>query len=221
MGVPRVYRKGSTANINYDYTDIAAGTGIETFYGGVMSGAHVLSNNTFYSDKVIEWSENQTGSTMTKVFDLDYDVPFNVPRTLKGKSVINVPMGFRSKAANVYYEIYVNNIIKKWDGTTETTLGTGASLHLSGTNLADGDIKTAMTATEIDVPKNLLKKGDTLRLTVEGYCMSNNGRMIIGNDPQNRATSIWSETDGGAPFDFTFGTDPTNLLFQVPFKIDL
>lgn len=210
------FRKSGEINAVYDYYDIAAGTGIINFYAGsapqkytagIATSAAIISNNKFYSAPIFEKRAlaDTGGGDAVKVFDLDFDVVMNKPLTLKGTCIINVPIrlygtGTTSGSIVAYW--------RKWDGTTETNIASGASY-----------ISTAIAATYfmksvyMNVPTTLIKKGETLRLTIEGWAQTTPSRtegFWIAHDPMGQVDAEWTST-----------TVPSILTAQLPIKINI
>ena len=200
--------------VNYNFEDLASGTGYITIYAGNTftdsAKTYKLSNFTFYSDKV---ATSGAGSTDDTYFhqsqDLDFDVEFNLPQLIKGKTIVNVPIAIQGYTSARNYDTFAHVRLRKWDGTTETEIAdaSGASVQTVGNTAAH-----AMSAIELDVPLTHFKKGETLRLTIEQWdrvdASSTVSAVYIGNDPMNR-----TET--------RFGTDPTILTLQLPVRIDV
>lgn len=222
MTVPTKYPQAAEVAIaSFNYTDIASGTGISTFYAGnagaVISGSYLLSSNAFYSDVVTKYT--QGGSDVhQKINDLDFDLsPFNLPRTIKGQILVQIPMGVKAVVAGGTSNTYVNAILRKWDGTTETNIAqlSGAVLTKALTNI--GDYVRDMSTILFEIPQTHFKKGETLRLTIEqwGWMATNNQSIyFFGHDPKNRSQTPNDTT-------IAWSTDPTILSIDVPFKLDL
>jgi len=200
---------------NYDWVDIAAGTGIEKFYGGTVSGARVLSNETFYSDTVLDYSAcADTSGVFVERFDHDYDVEFQRPVTIKGTCIVNIPEGIYL-TNNGTAEVYSVAALRKWDGTTETHMISGHTIAKQITHPANANMRK-VGCVYLDVPKTHFKIGETLRLTVGFYTKCGaiaSSYTYYGHDPENRATLT------GDPV--TFDTDPNKLIVQVPFRLDI
>lgn len=221
MAVPRNYRiSGEPALANYDFVDIASGTGYITFYAGFCKSSNVLTNLVFYSDYVFK-DATKTGTTYAKIIDLDFDVLLNKPLTLRGKAIVNVPF-MMIGSSNQNSRGYIIAKIRKYK-TTETEIAESAS---SSVITAAATLKeNHIVALDITVPLTQLKKGDYLRLTVEGWCENTGGEeseMVVAADPQGRTIGY---DDDGTKQTGTYwtagGGAPTVLKFFCPTKIDL
>jgi hypothetical protein len=199
---------------NFDFRDLASGTGFVEYYIAELQDSDVLSSVLIYS-KGIERIEIKTGSqgTYTKIQDIDYDITFNMPQTLKGTAIVNVNHGYSIAANGGSAKSYIIATLKKWDGASETTLGTNTSDAIEDTATSDSFKNSEMVALDIDITQILFKKGETLRLTIEQWTQWNGNAsqvaFAIGQDPKNRIGS-------------TLDTDePTIGLVQIPFRIAL
>lgn len=207
--------KGSNASANYDWTDIASGIGYETFYAAITADSNILSPNIFYSDYVSTKSSVINLATYMKVIDADFDVQFIIPRTIKGRTIINVPMAVVGTAAT-QYTAKITAKVRKWDGTTETEIAENDSHEF--TEVAAAESKKTMLAIDVNIPITHFKSGEYLRLTIEAWGKSAStadGYIYIGHDPKSRAT----QAEYAVTFDW--GTDPSSLIFNVPFRIEI
>jgi hypothetical protein len=211
MPVPNVYRgigEGSIAS--YNFTDIAAGTGMINFYGGKASTSYVLSNFTFFSQPIYEPVVNTTGD-FTELFDIDFDVLINKGLTTKGLAIVNVPIRVWSATGAV--SSYFIAKIRKWDGVsveTEIANGTSGTWTISPASNYPQNQLTAM----INVPQTQFKKGDYLRLTIGVWGKATaTSTLTFGHDPKGRFDAVWWSGED-------YATEPI-LNFQLPVRIDL
>lgn len=230
MVFPKKYQTQATALANYDYTDIASGTGYSVFYGGnsydgSVSGAYLIANNTFYSANIT--TTCIIGNTLTGPIEMDFDTQFNLPRTIKGKVIVNVPFGIGRKDAETGGTATgnISGAVIHYDGTTETVLGEFRTDAFT----VDDDVVTINNKTlsgTVEISETDFKKGDYLRinLRVWGKTVDNIARwMGIGHDPKNSedpATTAHTTPlviyDSGSS---TYGN--TIMEVHVPFKLDL
>lgn len=198
---------------SFSYTDIADGTGIRIFYPGTGTTTNALRNAVFYSNDVLSSKTNPAATT--KEIDLDFDVLFNLPQTIKGTAIITVPIMLETNNVVTAISAYVISKIRHWDGTTETDIVTKTSDTESYTGGgAGGESEERMFMMELTVPRTHFKKGETLRVTLELWCLANasaaNAAINIGHDPKNR-------TSAGAWSDMT----TTIAEAHIPFEIDI
>lgn len=219
---------GEGAIATYTYTDIAAGTGVQTFYAATApSGTNFLTDKQIYSDIVFLSREcplftlQTTEGGASALVDYDFDVTFNLPRSIKGDCFVEIPEGIRKTAvgaSNTFQRMHA--YIRKWNGSTETNLvSMSGSIWDSGSGSAT---KTNLTVLNGNIPLTHFKKGETLRLTIQDRTWNvgqDYALLFFGVDPQGRLTSDNSKVSGGA---LTFATgDPTALRLFIPFRIDL
>jgi hypothetical protein len=208
-----------SAVASYNYTDMAEGTGVTVFYLVGATGDNILTSQTVYADDI----ENATADTdltsdFVKLMDTDYDLSaFNAPRTIKGTGLVNLTY-YEKVVGDESTNFYFNIIVKKYDGSTETTIGTATTPTLSGAGNTTyynlGLFPISLTQTHFAI-------GDILRVTVEGYAKDINyisgGRdhviLGIGQDPMNR--------DGGIITPSTNNEMITQSKIYIPFKLDL
>lgn|SRR3990167_10389246 len=221
MVLTKKYQSSQSAIASYNYTDIAAGVGYVSYYGGnVVSGGAILyklSGNTFYSDRVLTASLVALQS-FTKEIDLDFDVLFKQPQTIEGAAICNIPFGIYAQVSASTYNAFAHVRIRKFSGGTETEIAnaSGAVFTLASTGV--NEYKYAMDAITMEIPQTHYKIGDTLRITAELWESGTgtpDGYVFMGHDPRNRATTN-KET-----ISLTFGTEPSNLIIQIPFRIDV
>lgn len=222
VGIPETFTKLSPTLANYDFVDIAAGTGFVNFYAGKTVDLYLLSNNTFYADSV---STGQSavltyGGAPIVMFDIDFDVTLNRPLDLQGLGIVNVPISiYCAFTGTVNIVCYPLVTLRKWDGASETDVcnNQGTSLTVaSGTN---GSTYFKMDAVDLTIPLTHFKKGETLRLTIQLYAnyTTNSGKnhtVAFGLDPMNRTT------DGLLSWDTT-GAVPSKLVFQCPVRLNI
>lgn len=214
--------QGGEALANYDYTDIAAGTGIEEFYAGISSGANMLSNVKFYSDKVFTLALGSGAATFVQAVSGAFNVTMNLPRIIGGLSVVNIPFGMWTTSTAHTFSFYtVAEVVRVSDGAA-TSLVSGAG-RIQALPFTAADNKHGMNAIVLDIPRTKFKKGDVLRLNAQLWEAKTAGTastyyVWMGHDPMNRAST---DEELAQAANRTFGTDPSILTFQVPFKLDI
>ncbi len=192
--LPRPYQSIPSAIASYDYLDIAEGTGMRLFYLAQAVTTPVLVQNQTYS------SLNRIGGT-SATYDWDFDLTaFNSQQYLKGTALIS--LGIRLMTST---HCSVDNVyIRKWDGTTETTIGTAAgSGFVHGTAPENRQDLIAITLTP-----TVFKKGEILRVSITFTVSADSG--WIGTSPT------------GDP-DATYFTDAGYSISKcyIPFNLDL
>ena len=205
---------------SFDFFDIADGTGRETFYLVRTVDKNLMASNKSFSNTVATQSTvTFSGGTFTKTHDVDFDVLFNLPRRIRGQTIINIPFGISNTTVLKEYNSYIIVKVRHWDGTTETDLveNQSSTLQIPGSE-GSTIYKIASGAIDIDIPLTHFKKGETLRLTVEQWTQvtfdPSTGVFFFGHSPNDRNTS-----DEDDPV--TFGTSNSRAEFLVPFVLDL
>ena len=204
---PSPYR----VTVNFNYTDFAEGTGI-TILKGVHSmenttNNYLLSGSTLHSNHIETKAVVAVDSTWRKHLDLDFDLPaFNMPRNTLGTMYVNVPFKCNGIAGSMMG--YVKVRLRKWDGSSETEITVAQSETI------DGSDNTRKFLLKMAVPLTHFKKGDILRLTVEGWgYATGTSNILIAHDPKERTTTLFP---GTGDYKVT-----TSLTAHIPFKINI
>jgi len=214
---------------SYDYTDIAEGTGLTTFYGLVSlpNGVYspTLSQNPIMS-YYIEHSNDSTNPMPDDAFAVipgckwDFDLPaFNLAKTIGGTAVIQHCFLHKNYGGSTgdTSDAKLQYIVKKVSNGVETTLGSQFSLQSQSTP-TNTYSNVVLAVLPITLIQTHFKKGDILRLSVQAWAYQQAGGdryllMMIGTDPKNRdGTEITPSTDTGVI---------TQLIAQIPFRIDI
>lgn len=213
-----------TALVNYDYTDIIAGTGVINFKGAKVnlsgSSTYELTTNDIFSNYHYSYAAAINGistksaainsGTEATYITANFDtVPFNTPRIVSGRAVLNLPIsgvtGHAGGSMSLHWEVYVQH----YDGVNPaTTIGYSESTPLN----FGGLIKyQGVLAIPITLTQKSFKKGDMVRLSIlmKGTGNAYNNYGAIAHDPKGRF-------DGDL-----FLSGSTILNFYCPFKLDL
>lgn len=226
MAVPVRYRKFQEKAIaSYSFTDLASGTGYVVYYGAqAPSGSTFLSEQAINSDRVTLDSGAAAAvaaneAAATPKINKNFDVTFNIPRTVKGTVFVEIPHGwYDSGNQTTYQKVFCQ--IQKYDGTTATTLValSGAQWLASGQTAA-AEQRDTNSSLSGEIPLTNFKKGESLRLNIYDNTWEaggNNHRIYIGADPQGRLRTDKDETT-----QVNFISGSTILRALVPFRIDL
>lgn len=233
--IPQKYRKSPEFQASVDYVDLLTGLGYEIFYGGQCNnGSLIVSPEPFFSERIhyAVYSNNgvSTGS-YTTLFDIDFDINFTLPRSIKGDIYVVVPCGYQDREGDNYI-FKVDCRAYHYDGSTETQIGsTATSREFDGGTTTTGDIATAQTACLKITSSNVttFKKDETLRFSIRYYIKSSgsDNRSVtggIGTDPNGRNDVEYSSYSGGASGEWNQIIEDgktTQLSFAVPFKIPI
>ena len=234
MTLPGVFNQREQF-VNYDWVDIANGTGYVEYYGALCNGG--LETTTPRSTVSSEFIKivNPIGgiaNALTQLFNLDFDIEFNVPKNIKGEIQVNVPIGIANPSA-VDESVNMQVIVKVYhfDGSTETQLGSTATStlysigDLNSGGLARMSANALLKVTQATTKR--FKAGEILRVTVEGWFEATTGAnsliAAIGLDPSNRPDTKEPSTIASnklRPQIIVTG-QPTRLSINVPFQLDI
>ncbi len=223
--VPEVFPlPAPTAIATYDYVDISELTGV-TIYLGIneedsSAKGYFLSRTDMYSDSLLTQTDASPGSTSDVLaLDIDFDLKFNAPQRIKGTFRANIPVIWGDETnGNEGGTIYVKYIVRHWDGSTETDLGTVTS-KTSGTAVS---MDTEQIMFNVEVPVTTTKQfeaGDTLRLTVQVFANTQSAgtHLALMHDPKNREPTSAEYSNGIDTGEFL-----TSILsFHVPTLLDI
>lgn len=217
MSIPIIYRK-STENplASYSFTDIIEGTGIISLYAfAVDAGAgalsYVLDRNAFAiglapivaSINYPVASEQDTISASSDGTAIDFSLSaLNAPRTLRGSCFVRFTYAIQGTGATGYSVV---SIVKN-----STVLVSGATTN------ATGDNTITTSAIKLAIPSTNCKRGDVikLRITPHNSHASNTMNYILHHNPMN---ANWTTRTPNV----TASTNHTDLIVNMPFKIDL
>jgi len=198
----------------FNFSTIAEGTGVVTFYAASMdqaSASYVLTQSQIFSNAVYS-SGAAIGSSAGDSLDIDFDLTkFNKARNLRGTAIATIPWAYElTPSGDASYAIHV--FLQKVDKNSNVeTIASGACVQRiqsgAGTKLNLSTIK-------IPIPTiKRFRKGDTLRARILGRIGGSSGtsRMSIAHDPKNR-------TEDG----YTSGTaiETTTLSIDVPLDVE-
>jgi hypothetical protein len=208
----------------YDYIDIAEGRGVILFkaFTSNTEGTtdyHLGTEDIYSSDIETVSTDFTVGVPYTKVLDKDFDLtPFNLPRTIKGTAIINTCFCLvNSGGTGTTRFAYLIFKIRKYSGSTESEIASGQTDTVTYTGYEEGSTISLVTI-PITIPQTHFKKGDVLRLTIEGWgrvdgSSTQKGKLYIGTDPMNRdGAQIKPSSDDP--------TSITKLNLYLPFKLD-
>lgn len=210
---------------SYDYFDIAEGVGYVVYYGAAISETELITvtNTNLYSALThIETSVSQVGDvTYSLGMTKDFDITFNQPRNVKGRMYANVPVAIGSNAdAGTIFK--VDAVFIHFDGSTETTLGTGSSVDLQNESAGGQDEIFVCMHNQTTIKH--FKAGETLRIRLNIYHAggtAGNFDLSLGLDPRARDDQTYRISGASAVgTEFSSG-QPIQLNFHIPFKLDI
>ena len=229
---------------NFDYADIADGIGYVIYFGGLGNNGtpFVTRSSQMYSEFIKTIVLTTQGTT--KFFEKDFDIDFNLPRNILGKIICAIPMGAVHALADAFADVDLHAVCTAFhvtSGGSETQLATATSTTHDITQLKaqNGGSQGVMATCVLDVTTiKHFKKGETLRITVEGHeAAADNDSILVavGHDPANRSDTreednsssgsvcFYSQYDAGTAgsANLVRVSRPTQMAFHVPFRLDI
>ena len=208
MVLPEPFTTAREFIASFDATDIASGTGFVTFYLCATAGGHILSPDIIYSDLISSLVKLSGGGN---VQDIDYDVTFNLPRTISGTAVINIPHALKNGGSGTETSQLTIKLIH-YDGSTETVMATTTGTAISDDPGVGGtSFRMDCTQLAITTPQHFAS-GDILRVNVVQACTGNTATdCVIGQDPKGR--------NGAEQEVWVWENEPSQASIQIPFLI--
>jgi hypothetical protein len=174
--------------------DVVSGTGYIEMFGGATSvgdsssDEYFLTTIPYYGEPVVTVSATfGTVGSATQKLDIDFDVVVNRTIKVNGNVIVTAALGATRAGSSGTVTTYFVAKLRKWDGTTETELGeaTSNSHANNGGSTTYGDL-----AASFEVSNKTIKKGQTLRLTMEVWVTSTSSNTLntvrLLHDPQGR-----------------------------------
>lgn len=226
--IPQNFRKSSQTTTLYNFVDTMQGVGILPLYAATdqtSASGGILTTSTTPSDDIQTKADVADTSYALKM-DLDFDVTVNIPITFEGIASVAIPLypiaSLNGDEETMYGKVFA--YIRKWDGTTETTLVSGASVQVYEYHESSAQRigHESLVLLKLDVPNTTFKVGEVLRLTTrvlayKGPGTPTNARVFIGHDPAGRYNTVFE----GAGSQGFASPKPTQLILNMPVKIDI
>lgn len=202
MGVPRTYRKSSEQLINFNFTDLVAGTGIIFFDGyaaKITAGAETryLGQNIPHSNPA---NFGVGAGTLAKDFTL---TSFNSPRKIRGRIEFFYCQRIQHTSGTVTAQTTFT--VKRYNASDASTDTLGTVTGLTDSDTID-NIHNNVAFIDFDTDQNF-KIGDKLIIGVS-LVSTGNGQAVFYHDPRNIAIA-------------GIGNGDENTFFKIktPFKI--
>jgi len=221
MAVAGLLQGGGNPLVNYNYVDVAEGTGIQTYYLGTTwsngTSQAILAANKNYSNEVVSWvyATGLSATVFAEVNERNFDVYFNLPKQINGKAFVYVPLGAQLGGDGTY-NTFIKASICKLEGTTSTVLASASSAIVSYALAGAVNMASGAAIVSITVPTTHFRKGDALRLKIEQYGTINgavrDGYFFFMNDPMDTGKLI--------PEISKYPVVTTSYL-NVPFRLDI
>lgn len=211
------YRKSPPLTASFDFIDILSRQGYGVFYLASALDSSATEKRIIVSQVIDSHSLRTTetaGSlnegSMTLKLDKDHDILVNAPVIINGKVTINMT-SYLYAATDTFTAEYIVKL-RKWDGSTETEIGSAKTAEMT----TSGEDNFERHTLEIDVTRTIIPKGTYIRVTIEGYTKeSADADNLIGyyHDPTTRTSGINDSGDYSG-----FGSD---FKVSIPFDIQL
>ena len=222
LGIPSLFPPRSEL-VNYDYLDIATGSGMSKFYGfcSAVSGAFTyhlidsaLSANIYETHVTNTAGEDTgaytwTGTTMALTYDTSI---FNIPRTINGNCFVSIPMACSiNSGSGTDSTGYLSNVkltqVHVGGGTTDLTAAL-TSITISEGETGPQLINPCFTFALPNISNVIIKQGEKIRLSVTYNDES--GDIIAFHNPAGGSIT----TRGGTAVN-------TRLEIHIPFKVPI
>ncbi len=180
---------------------------------GFTSNPYLLFTNAFETKYNTHEILAPTGliSTDTKIGEMAFDLKIGVNMTIEGEAICEIEWILKSvMSGDGDLNGSIKVIINKYDGTTETEIGSTKSIIRKQINPGNNTFDTRETL-KIDCTKTSINRGDFLRITVESY-ISDHNELGSANNEFGASVSI--------TFDPEDESNKNDLKMQIPFKID-
>lgn len=190
------FRTGSEVLANYNFIDIVQGRSYLTLYGFInLQNSHALTAEVVYSSKPDDAAESTASGTdglySTEGENVANDYDFDIENTgdsfvIQGDVLYQIPILFvyNSTGSHAVHNALTVNLSYVRDGT-ETVLATSTDEARAYFSASGGGVYVGVFNI---ADKTKIKKGDTVRLTVQTEAQSNHAVRIY-HDPQDRAAS--------------------------------
>lgn len=215
---------------NYDYADIAAGTGIKRYYGASVSGGNVadptvatsglhkyiLTDWAIYSDQI---SVNISGGNYTnwKIAQTrDFEMKMNRPQTIDGDILVQTATGMKAiETGGKYTRLQAGLWISGATALTHIVSGCGM-MHYKSMNAQN--IDSRMQCIFLPVNKLRVKRGEYIKIRINQYAQDGGPNTIygFGIDPMGR-----SDADAYPHIKVINTTEPTYFIVDIPYRLDI
>lgn len=148
---------------NYDYSDVASGAGYSYYY--LIDDSEGISLIPFITGAWLGYIENDSTSK-------DFDLLLNNTKTLRGNAYL-------SMAVDPSFDTAVTVALYKWDGTTETLIGTSSAKTIVSTDKTTHGFR-------IPISETTIPKGQYIRLKITS---NQNNLYILSQPTANNVTT--------------------------------
>lgn len=155
--------------VNFNWADVADATGYISYNLWKSATLRHLIPSSIASGHNLDATEvtpdtPTTSTSFVKLIDLDYDLTaLQLPRTLRGSALLKLSFHLVIAAADAPCEAYLIMKLRKGD---DTEIANVQSETLTGDTQ---DTFTQQTNLIMVIPRTLIKKGEVIRITCEGW----------------------------------------------------
>ena len=181
LGIKGLFPPGREVFVNFDWQDVADLTGYINYnlwrsIDSVGSLRHLIPSSIASGHNLDAAQESGTPTTSTsfvKITDTDYDLTaLQLPRTLRGKVLLKLAFRLIITATSATCQAFIIIKLRKWDGSSETEIASVQSITLEGATTGTFIREVNLI---LQIPTTLIKKGEVIRITCEGWAKSNSG----------------------------------------------
>ena len=217
MALPEPFSTASPILTNYNWQDVAGGTGYITFYCG---SAYNETDGTTYNLSTHQTLSHTQGAWAYKDYragengvqrTINYDVKMNKNMAISGNVLIDHHYILHEDNDNGSSTGYFIFSLINYDGTTEKVLGTADTEHFSLSEETENVESTLILNVE---DKEVVSQGNILRLKVEFY-ISNGEYGYLGISLAVSPRGLEYEA-----YDEIMMTENTQLKVNIPFEIE-
>jgi len=201
MGVPKVYRAGSTpVTFNFDFFDFINGVGYKKLYFGAMITS-AANQYILTPDATLTSDDSNVKVAANGTFNIDFDIEFENPAIVAGADA-TISYTVVGGAGNTFAATFT--IYHVDSGATETQIGTVIA------ETASGITSSVRKSVNVSLTRQEFRPGEKLRVT--GDFISNAPGCFMLADPSGRVTA------GG---DVSTSTNNSSAFISVPFEVGL
>ncbi len=210
LGIPSLFPPRGEL-INFDWRDIASGTGIIEFFGSAMTLSGTVVSRHLVEEIIDCGVDENHGYTQDPEATLTFDtVEFIIPRTVKGIAYVSIPLYISiSSGQGADQSIDVTNIklIQVHVGGSTTDLTNEFDLE-TFTETATGGFKSNKFLVVFNsISSTVIKKGEKIRLSMD---VTGEAKTGILHNPTDRDLTINDHT-----------IPDSRLSVHIPFALDI
>lgn len=188
---------GERSLTNYNYVDVAAGTGTVIFNGFASEDSVGYGYHLSSSEPTSAYVEGSSASYTINTS------AFNLPQTIRGTGWLGFSWAFVTVGAAT---AYITCTVAAVSGGVPTTIASGTTATITHGGAAT-TIKRALL--DLSFTETIIKAGDSIRLTMA--ITASAGTVYLAFDPAGRDGTVITPA----------ATYPTELQLEIPFKLDL